>query len=178
MRVRDDVSIDAFRRFELFEGFDADELATMAEFVEHQVYEEGEHIVDEGARSRDMFLLADGRVEVVKSDGDERRFLAMLEPEAVLGELGWVLGEPRSATAVADIETDLLRIAGNPLMQRRGEGALVAHKFGYNVLRSLARRQAEMNSRLLEVMARAEDRRFERDEVTDLRERLAENWSF
>lgn len=178
MRVRDDVSIDAFHRFDLFEGFDADELATMAEFVEHQVYEEGEQIIEEGERSRDMFLLVDGRVDVFKSDGDERRFLAALEPEAVLGELGLVLAEPRSATAVADIETDLLCIAGEPLTQRREEGNLVAHKFAYNVLRSLARRQSEMNDRLLEAMDRAEEKRFERDEVTDLRERLAENWSF
>lgn len=178
MRTRDDVSPERFGRFELFDGFDAAELEEMAALVEHRIYESGEPIVEQGDESRDVFVLADGTVDVIKRAGSSRTSLARLEPEAVLGELGLVLGEPRSATAVADGEAHLFRVAGEALIDRRAAGDLAAYKFEHNVLESLARRQADMNRRLMEAMDESQDSQFHHDEVSDLRKQLAENWSF
>ena len=180
MRVRDDVTTEFFLDFDLFDGFEAAEIDALAEFTEYRVYEPGEHVVDEGDRSRDIFLLTDGRIEIRKADREgEAKNLATLEPEAILGELGLVLGEPRSATAVAETEAHLLHIAGEPLLSRRRDGLIAAHKIEHNVLRSLARRQSDMNARLMEAMGRLEESSAPaRDEVTELRENLTENWSF
>lgn len=179
MKVREDVSFEFFHRFELFDGLSAEELESLAELVECRVYGSGERILEEGDESRDMFLLSDGTVDILKADGDESRSLATLEPEAVIGELGFVLGEPRSATAVAGDEAEVLQVDGADLVGRRDAGDVAAYKVEHNVLRGLARRQSEMNTQLMEAMkAAGEEDRFERDEVTDLREQLSQNWSF
>lgn len=178
MRTRDDISFEFFGQFELFDGFDAAELEEMAPLVEYRIYDSGEPVVEQGDESRDVFVLADGTVDVIKRVGSSRTSLAKLEPEAVLGELGLVLGEPRSATAVADGDAHLLHVAGDALLERRDAGDLAAYKFEHNVLESLARRQADMNRRLMEAMEESGDSQFHHDEVSDLREQLAENWSF
>jgi len=178
MRTRDDISLDVVRQFELFDGFDAGELEEVADLVEYRIYDPGERVLEQGDESRDVYVLADGTVEVIKEVGDTERLLATLEPEAVLGELGLVLGEPRSATVVADGEAHLLRVAGDPLVERRDAGELGPYKFEHNVLVSLARRQANMNRQLMEAMENRQESKFHRDEVSDLREQLADNWSF
>jgi CRP-like cAMP-binding protein len=62
----------------------------------------GEHIFDAGENADSLYLLAEGRVEIVRERGAGGRVkLATLEAPAYFGEMGLLLGQPRIATVVA-----------------------------------------------------------------------------
>ncbi len=179
MKVRDDIPPHEYRDVIMFEGLDDEHLDTLAPHLEYRIYEEGESIVEEGACCRDMYVLLDGRVRVTRSsDGPDPVELAVVEPEAILGELGFVLGTPRSATARPDEGAHLLHLAGPPRVERRRDDDMVACQLEHNVLRSLAQRQYALNDRLSEVIEDCERGSFERDDITHLRDKLDEHWSF
>lgn len=76
-------------------------------------FQPGEFLVRQGAPSRELYVLADGRVRVVMStaEGDEL-LVAVLGPGQTVGELSVLDGEPRSATVVALEPVRALRVEG------------------------------------------------------------------
>ena len=85
----------------LLDGRAFAELATSAPCVH---YDEGELIVQQGDRGRELFLLASGRVMVrATGTGGQSVFLASLSAGDIFGENGFFTGAPRSA-AVEVIE--------------------------------------------------------------------------
>ena len=58
----------------------------------------GTFVIDEGGKTRHLFVLLDGRLEVIKGDS----VVAVLtEPGAVLGEMSVLLDQPHTATVRA-----------------------------------------------------------------------------
>lgn len=174
----DDISTELFRRFELFRGLTDDELDRIAGLVTYCVYDSGEIVVEEGARSRALFILLEGQVDVIKKDEGADRHLATLGRDAIFGELGLVLGEPRTATVEASKRVDLLRLDGEKFTSLRGEHDLAAYKIEHNILTMLAERQASMNQELMSLMERADGEGDGSDEITELRENLMNEWAF
>lgn len=111
-----------------------DRLLAQADLVQ---YEAGEVILRQGYPSDSLFVLVSGSVSVrVGEEGGPQRRLGRLRPSASLGELGLLLGEPRSATVVAADAVLALRFgaeAFNEVFQRVPE-------FGLDTARHLARR--------------------------------------
>jgi CRP-like cAMP-binding protein len=172
-----EISTELFRRFDLFRGLTDEELDRVAGFVTYCVYDTGETVIEEEERSRGLYILLEGEVEVVKSaDGDEWH-LATLERDAMFGELGLVLGEPRGATVRATERADLLRMDGEQFEGLRSEQSLAAYKIEHNILKKVAHRQATMNRQLMSLMKDAEDTEGT-DDITQLRESLSQEWSF
>ncbi len=69
----------------------------------------GEPIVRQGERGDSFFVLARGRVAVLREEGDgESRRLATLHDGAIFGEVAVLRGAPRGATVVAERDCDLL----------------------------------------------------------------------
>ena len=70
--------------------------------------EAGHTIVRQGETADSFFIVGDGEVEVIHElDGSEER-VAILGPGQVFGEIGLLLGKPRSATVRATKESELL----------------------------------------------------------------------
>ena len=70
---------------------------------------QGTVIFSEAAPGNWMALLVDGAVDVLKLDASrQNRLLATIGPGQLLGEMAFVDGQTRSATAVASKETTLL----------------------------------------------------------------------
>lgn len=64
-------------------------------------FEGGETIFREGDESAEAYIIAQGRVEVLKGDGEHALRLAVLGPGDVFGEMGLLDERPRSATVRA-----------------------------------------------------------------------------
>lgn len=81
-------------------------LAELADLLNEMVVQPGEVIVREGETGDSLYIIVDGRVEVV----DDNRVLNQLGARAVFGELSMLDSSPRTATIRAIEETSLLRL--------------------------------------------------------------------
>jgi CRP/FNR family transcriptional regulator, cyclic AMP receptor protein len=90
----------------------------LAEFVSETEVPSGKHLVDQGDRSYNLFVILKGKAEVYK-DG---KSVAKLGPGDFFGEVGTVGDAPRSATVVSTKRTRLLTI-GSHDVQRLKESA-------------------------------------------------------
>jgi len=66
--------------------------------MQQRRFAQGETIFSEGDSSEDAFVISQGRVEVIKGQGEHELRLAVLGPGDVFGEMGLLDERPRSAT--------------------------------------------------------------------------------
>jgi CRP-like cAMP-binding protein len=177
MRRVDHIGAEIFDEERIAEGLDDEERELLLEITERHLYDPDEIVVREGDKSRDVFVVKSGRVEVAKMDtvAQERR-LAILEPGAVFGEISYVLGSPRSATVRAVEASELLCVDGGAAETLRESGKSVAYEFEHNLFEMLAERQADLNADLLQMMNGESEQQEQTQE--DMRERLLEKWTF
>ncbi len=64
-------------------------------------YQDGEIIIKEGTSGDWVYVVQSGRVEISKTIGGKKCIVSMLEPGEVFGELGFLGGGTRTATARA-----------------------------------------------------------------------------
>lgn len=97
---------DLLANLPLFRGLDADTLDELAQRVEEVELEAGAYLFHKGDPSDSLYVLRRGRLEVIQ-DGIVLRELGRGE---VLGELGLLVDEVRSASVRAVRDSDLVRL--------------------------------------------------------------------
>ena len=74
----------------------------LAALVENRTYRPGEVMIHQGEPSRDLMFLTEGVVEISRSSGrDGEIVLNEIEPPYILGDVAFLFGMPRTATARA-----------------------------------------------------------------------------
>lgn len=111
----------AYRRlgeFPLFEGVEGKQLARLEQACQWQRYNAGKVIFDRGATTRDLFLVAEGRVRVVNYSyrGREVSF-ADVEPGGYVGEFAAIDGLPRAASVRAVTDVLLAVLPGDTFVE-------------------------------------------------------------
>lgn len=122
----------------LFSELTADQSEDLLQISTEHIAEDGEKIIVEGARDRNIFILLEGAIEVVKTSGELNHVLTTITGIEVLGEFTIFDNEPRSSSIVAvtsvrylkvrlddlhqpshtDLYSALLKICGNHIVQR------------------------------------------------------------
>jgi len=93
----------------LFAGVRRRLLSRLAIRLFEKRYDAGEEIFRQGDAGRALFVVAEGEVEIVRSDGsDAEHRLALVGERTAFGELALIDDEPRLATARATTPTRLL----------------------------------------------------------------------
>ena len=118
-----------------------------------RTFQPGEVIFSEGDDSREMFVVLEGQVEIVKKSplGIPVRLAAISRGE-FLGEMSLLESLPRSATARAVNEVKLLAIQpGGFLLKIRRDPT-----FAFEIMQSLSRRIRVTNDALMNAMNRGE----------------------
>lgn len=117
---------------------------------EVQVFQNGEIVVREGEETREMFIIREGRVEILKNVDGQHVRLAVLDRGSFFGEMSLLEGLPRSATARAVGPTTLLVLRpGSLLMQLRRDPT-----FAFELLQQMSRRIRELNDKLVVEVSR------------------------
>jgi ATP/ADP translocase/HEAT repeat protein len=125
------------KRAPLFEKLPGDDLSPLARVAELETRAKGEVIFREGDMGDALYVVVRGRVEIRK--GQER--LAEFGPQEVFGEMAVLDASPRSATAAALEDTDMLRIGSEEFYEVLHERVDIAE----GVIRMLTRRLREAN---------------------------------
>ena len=111
----------------------------------------GTVIFNEAAPGNWMALLVDGAVDVFKLDASrQNRLLATIGPGQLLGEMAFVDGQTRSATAVATKDTTLLALTRAALDRLVEENPTLVIKLLPGVMRQLVLRLRRTNVQLVD----------------------------
>src|SRR6202012_3408686 len=93
----------------IFGLLDDEEREALAQMMDCRDFKVGETVFHYGDPGGEIFILRSGRIELfVESDEGQKIVLAENEPGDVLGELSFLDGGPRTATALACEDTKLL----------------------------------------------------------------------
>lgn len=96
-----------------------------------------------------MYFLCEGAIEVFKSDEAGKKLpLTILRDGGVLGEMGLLTHDTRSATARTLTRTRLLMIGSQDFHDALQEGNLAAHRLVFGLARVLAERLSTVNQTL------------------------------
>ena len=93
-------------KIQLFQGLSPTDIKYIAENILEKNFDKDDIIFREGDVAKAMYLIVSGEVAIYKG----KRELVRLSPGAYIGEMAILDSRPRSATAVALIETILLAI--------------------------------------------------------------------
>ncbi len=79
-------------------------LVKLGELIQSRTYRPGEVVIRKGETNRDLFILTEGLVEISRHEGDTEFVLNEIEPPYIIGEIAFLFGAPRTATATAKTE--------------------------------------------------------------------------
>lgn len=74
-------------------------------------FKSGSVIFKEGEEGKEMYIIQSGRVEIFRMDRGKEVMLAKLRPGEIFGEMAFFGDHPRSASAQAVGETELLAVS-------------------------------------------------------------------
>ena len=122
---------------DLFEGLAADEIEKVARICAEKQFSKGQIITKEGDRGDELFIIAEGFVDVLLGDkpSSSARVVVSLGSGQVIGEMALLDQGPRSASLRASSEPAILQV-----IQREDFETLCQENthIGYIVMRNLA----------------------------------------
>lgn len=105
-----DTEVSSLRQVPLFRGVEPSRLKLLAFTSERVHFEAGQQLFARGDAADAAYLLLEGSAEV-SIDGPQGPFrLALLGANALVGEMGILADQPRSATVTAESAVTALRI--------------------------------------------------------------------
>src|ERR1700716_2536694 len=104
-------TIDLLRHTKVFAALNDEQLRKLASLLKERQFNANQMIFSQGDAADALYLIVDGRVKVTATDASGReRVLTFSGAGDVLGEMGLVTREPRSATVVATTKVSLLQL--------------------------------------------------------------------
>ncbi|MEA1913538.1 MAG: cyclic nucleotide-binding domain-containing protein [candidate division WOR-3 bacterium] len=90
----------------------------------------GETLFREGEEGNEMYLIKSGKVRIVKGMEDMEKLLAVLEDGAFFGEMAVLDREPRSASAIAEMDTELIIVDRDVFLRSINENPFIKYIIG------------------------------------------------
>jgi CRP/FNR family transcriptional regulator, cyclic AMP receptor protein len=75
-----------------------------------QLFPAGSILFEEGQSCQGMFLIQKGRVRLFKRAGDQEVTIDTLGEGEFFGEMACLIGQPRSLSAIAEVDSQILRV--------------------------------------------------------------------
>lgn len=84
-----------------------DSLTKLNDVIESRTYQADEVIIQKGDRNRDLLFLTEGLVEISTKEKSGNLILNKIRAPHIFGDIGFLLGSPRTATARAKTKVKL-----------------------------------------------------------------------
>lgn len=147
---------------ELFYNLSQAQMEQVEKICEEQSYTEGELIFRENSRDKEVYLLLDGRVEILvnpalvtsaPTSSHKVSIIATLQPGQVFGEVALVDEGVRSASArSADPHTVVARIPRTKFMLLCNMYPELGYRVMYNLAAALAQKMRSADMKIREMM--------------------------
>ena len=153
----------------IFQGLSREQISELNGWLVRKDYQPGEALVREGDAPDGLYVLARGKVEALKRAPQGEVVIAKLDGPTVLGEMGLLTGEGRSASAVAVTPCVTGHLPIDVFEARIAANDLTALHIAYNLGRIVSQRMREAVRRialLTEALASRDMPEKERADVT------------
>ena len=128
-----------------FHDLDTIELAKVNTVTHRAAFRAGEAVIEEGSSGHSMYLVKKGSVSVQKGGS----VITTLGPGDPVGEVAFIDRGIRSASVIADEDTVLIEIPGDPLDETLARNPEIACKIYRSINRTLCDRLRKANTELL-----------------------------
>jgi predicted RND superfamily exporter protein len=143
------------RTIPLFEGLRPSQARVVVLMGEVRHFGPGQHVIREGEQGNEMYVLLNGRAEVlIGGDGTKQR-VAQLGRGDVCGEMGLVRHHLRGADVVAASEVEVLSVNERFLQRIQRRYPRIAARVFLNLTRILSDRLEQANQRFVAAVERA-----------------------
>jgi CRP-like cAMP-binding protein len=139
-----ETEVQALRQVPMFRGIDPARLKLLAFTSERVHFAPEQRFFAQGDVSDAAYLILEGEAAVLLEGGPEPIRLAVLGTNALVGEMGILADQPRSATISAQAPTTALRIDRRVFLELLGQFPQIA----IAVMRELAHRLEQTNQQL------------------------------
>jgi CRP/FNR family transcriptional regulator, cyclic AMP receptor protein len=140
------------------------ELLELSEYMGTKKYRRGSTVFEEGDRDVFMCVVVKGGVNILKKD--ERREIkrvAQIGLGKVIGEMSMIDGNPRSATAVAAVDSILVTLNKESMNRLFKEKPAIGLKFLKKIAFSMSQRLRQTTGVLVDFLERADSNRDNED---------------
>ncbi|MGH3458249.1 Crp/Fnr family transcriptional regulator [Aeromicrobium sp.] len=118
---------DVLRQAPLFSGLDDDSAGALEDSMTAATLGRGEVLFNEGDEGNQLYVVTDGKIKLGRTSADGREnLLAILGPGQMFGELSFFDPGPRSATATAVTDVELMSLGHDALSPVLADHADVA----------------------------------------------------
>lgn len=167
----------------LFAGLDDHEAAAAARSLRKVTLAPDQMLFVQGDPGDTVYLLVSGGLEVLAAGSDGAHHLATLAVGSILGHLGLLVDEPRSATVVARTAAELWEVDRVALQAALDVGEVWAGRFLLATARQLAVLLGSVSRQVVALLegdgAAPQDEPAARVvELDELRRRLFSEWAF
>jgi len=131
-------------RMPLFRALNDREILRLMQLVEVHPYKDSDVVIQEGDRGEELFIVLTGAVKVVKGE----TVLARFKPGDHFGEMALVRNQPRSATVISDLDSELMVIRRSDFFDILRNEHQLAVKLLWQFLGALADRLDDTNREL------------------------------
>ena len=139
-----ETEVQALRQVPMFRGIDPARLKLLAFTSERVHFASQQRFFAQGDVADAAYLILEGEAVVLLEGGPEPIRLAVLGTNALVGEMGILADQPRSATISAETPTTALRIDRRVFLELLGQFPQIA----IAVMRELAHRLEQTNQQL------------------------------
>jgi small-conductance mechanosensitive channel/uncharacterized protein YoxC len=101
---------EKLQQIPLFAPLTEEEIERLAKASTTRVFAPGEAIVRRGQEGNSMFVIVRGSVKVQIPENDYQKTINNLKVNDVFGEMSLLTGQPRTATVIAEEETEVIQI--------------------------------------------------------------------
>ncbi len=141
-------AIWGLERFSLFKGLTANDIQTITQIANKTTYEKGDIITDQNSKARDLYLLIEGKVDIISPNGIQ---LYRITTGETFGELALTKNIKRTAIAVAREKSVLLVLSMNHLESFGIEYPGIYKILSDNIVNSLGIKLA-LENKLIELL--------------------------
>ena len=124
-----------------------------------RVYQNGEIVFEEGSMGRDMYVIQDGEVEILKGTGESQFRLAVLGKGQIFGEMALFENLPRSATVRVKGKARILTVDARAFLSKVSADPTLA----FHILKEMSQRVRRLDDEIKQL----------RDQVKELSEAKA-----
>lgn len=144
--------VELIKGMNFFKGFQNNEIALVAEICSEEYYPRHSIIFKENTQADSFYLIINGQVKIshyLDKIGEEE--LVVLDNGECFGEMALIDGEPRSASAVAEVDTRLLVIKNDSFEQLINKDNRLAIKILNRFCRILSMRLRDANRQISDI---------------------------
>mgnify|MGYP000458341961 CR=1 FL=1 len=96
--------------YPIYRDFEAGDIDALSVICEAVTLKKGQELFKEGSAGDAMYIVKKGNIKIYKENDNRKKLITLISEGEFFGEMSLIEGAPRSATAVAGEDAELIRL--------------------------------------------------------------------